>query len=139
VSVPKPVPAPEGLNAEWYAHCAEESLHFQRCSECGKWRHPPRFLCASCGSASWRWEPSSGRGSLYTWTVTHQAIHPAYADEVPYVVGVIETDEGTRLVGAMPGVALGELRLGLAVRVGWERRSDQIILPVWFARDDDGQ
>jgi uncharacterized OB-fold protein len=131
MSAAKPVPSPEGLNAEWYAFCRERELRFQRCRTCGRWRHPPRFLCPACGSGAFSWARSNGRGSIFTWTVTHQAIHPAYAGEVPYAVVVVETDEGVRVVGGVSGLDLPQLRLGLDTEVDWEERTAEIVLPVW--------
>jgi hypothetical protein len=131
VSAPsKPAATPVGLNADWYEFCAAGELRFQRCTQCARWRHPPRYLCAGCGSEQWSWEPSSRRGTVYTWTVTHQATHPAWAADTPYVVAVIETDEGVRLVGGLSGVEPADVRLGLAVDGDWEQRGD-LTLPVW--------
>lgn len=122
------VPNPVGLNAEFYAHCARGELRFQRCGACGVWRHPPRFLCAACGSPEWTWERSSGRGRIFSWTVTHQALDPAFADELPYAVVVAELDEGPRLVGNLRGITPAELALDLPVEVEFEPVSDRVAL-----------
>jgi uncharacterized OB-fold protein len=119
----KPIPKPEGLNAEFYEHCARHELRFQRC-ECGVWRHPPRVLCAACGSEEWTWALASGRGRVFTWTVTHQALHPAYADDVPYAVLVVEMDEGVRMVSTLRDLDPGDLALDLPVEVVFEARPD---------------
>lgn len=125
--------APDGSNAAFYRHCSEGRLAFQRCDDCGAWRHLPRIMCARCGSTRWSWQESSGRGSLYSWTVTHQAMHPAFATEVPYVVGVIEMEEGVRLV-ARVRVRPDELLLDLPVEVDFERLSEEISLPCFRRR-----
>ncbi len=52
-AIPKPIPKPDELNAEFYEHCAKEKLCFQRCNECRTWRHLPRSMCAKCGSTDW--------------------------------------------------------------------------------------
>lgn len=119
-------PQPVGLNAEFYAWCARGELRFQRCSSCGMWRHPPRFLCAACGSGDWTWERSAGRGRVFSWTVTHQQLDPAR--EVPYAVVVAEMDEGPRLVGNLRGIEPSELRLDLPVEVVFERVSETVAL-----------
>ena len=119
----KPLPKPEGMNAEFYEHCARRELRFQRC-ECGVWRHPPRVLCAACGSEGWEWAPASGRGRVFTWTVTHQALHPAYADDVPYALLVVEMDEGVRMVSTLRDLDPADLALDLPVEVVFETRSD---------------
>jgi len=110
------VPSDQGLNGEFYARAAQTArLHLQRCSACSTWRHPPRFRCASCGSNDWTWEPPSGRGRVFTWTVTHRPIDPAFADELPYAVLVVELDEGPRVVGNLLGIEPAALTLDLPV------------------------
>jgi uncharacterized OB-fold protein len=122
------VPRPVGLNAEFYAHCAAGELRFQRCGACGTWRHPPRYRCGACGSPDWTWERSSGRGQVFSWTVTHQALDPAYADEVPYAVVVVEFDEGPRVVGNLRGLAPHGLELAMAMKVEFEPVAEQVAL-----------
>jgi uncharacterized OB-fold protein len=128
VSTPKLVPQPEGLNAEFYAHCAAGELRFQRCTTCSTWRHPPRARCAACGSADWEWALASGRGTVYSWTITHRPIDPGFADEVPYAVLVVEMAEGPRVVGNLRDLAPSELKLGLPVEVVFEKVSDTVAL-----------
>ena len=124
-------PNPEGLNAEFYAWCARGELRVQRCTACGTWRHPPRIMCAHCGSDAWSWERASGRGHVYTWTVTHQALVPGWADEVPYAVVVVELEEGVRLVSAVREVAPSALKIGMEVEVAFAKASDAVGLH-WF-------
>lgn len=128
MSTPKLVPQPEGLNAEFYAHCAAGELRFQRCLACSAWRHPPRARCAACGSGEWEWALASGRGAVYSWTVTHRPIDPGFADEVPYAVLVVEMEEGPRVVGNLRDLAPSELTLGLPVEVVFEKVSDTVAL-----------
>jgi hypothetical protein len=126
--VSKLVPAPVGLNAEFYAHCAAGELRFQRCTACAVWRHPPRARCAACGSDSWDWALASGRGEVFSWTITHRPLDPGFADEVPYAVVIVETEEGPRLVGNLRGIDNRELVLGLPVRVVFETVADGVAL-----------
>lgn len=116
---PRFTPSPSGFAAELYAHCARGELRFQRCTRdgCRTWRHPPRVACPRCGSEEWAWERSTGRGTLFSWTVTHQALAPGFADDVPYAVVVVELEEGLRLVSGLRGVPLERLALGLPLEV----------------------
>ena len=125
----KPLPSMQDLNGEFHKHCAKGELRFQRCDDCDKWRHPPRVLCAKCGSPRASWQPVSGRGRIFTWTVTHQPLHPAFADDVPYATVVTELDEGIRLVSGTRNLPLTTLRLDLPVQVILEDASDQLKLP----------
>ena len=124
----KLIPQPVGLNAEYYAHCAAGELRFQRCTACATWRHPPRARCAACGSGEWEWALASGRGHVYSWTITHRPLDPGFADEVPYAVLVVEMEEGPRVVGNLRGSEPSELTLGLAVEVEFEPVADRVAL-----------
>ncbi|MGQ0802783.1 MAG: Zn-ribbon domain-containing OB-fold protein [Actinomycetota bacterium] len=130
---PRWLPTPVGLGAEWYAHLARGELRFQRCQSCDAWRHPPRHLCPACGGESWSWERASGRGAVFSWTVTHQALHPGFADALPYAVLVVELEEGVRVVAGPREIEPRDLRLGLPVEVEIERVSDAIGL-LYFRR-----
>lgn len=120
------LPSPIGPNAELYAFWAKGELRLQRCTQCQAWRHPPRYRCAACGSADITWDLASGRGHVFSWTITHRAVDPAF--EPPYAVVVVELEEGPRLVGNLAGIELSELRLDLPVVVQLEPVSDTIAL-----------
>lgn len=123
------LPAAVGLNGEFYAFLARDELRLQRCTACHTWRHPPRYRCAHCGSSAAAWEPASGRGRVFSWTVTHRAVDPAFTP--PYAILVVELDEGPRLVGNLRGLEPSELVLDLPVVVEIEHASDTVGL-LWF-------
>lgn len=130
-TVSRPRPNLDGLTLEFYEHCSHGELRFQRCEACGTWRHPPRVLCAVCGSSRWSWQRSSGRGFLFTWTVVHQAMHPAFAGDVPYAVVVVEMTEGVRMVSNLRDAGPELLRLDAPVEVVFERVDDDLTLPMF--------
>ena len=126
----KPGPTLTGLTGEWYGFLAVREIRFQRCTGCGRWRHPPRVGCAGCGSPDWSWERSSGRGEVYSWTVTHQAVHPDWAADAPYAIVVVALEEpGVRLVSGWDG-PLSALGVGVGVVVGFQEREDGLVVPV---------
>jgi uncharacterized OB-fold protein len=129
---PTPPPKPFGLSAEWYAFCSKGELRFQRCDDCDRWRHPPRVLCAGCGSDQWSWRESGREGRIYSWTVTHKPLHPSFADVTPYAVVVVELKEGPRIVCSVRDLANEELALDLPVLIDFAQAADDIALP--FAR-----
>jgi uncharacterized OB-fold protein len=120
------LPNPIGLNAELYAHWARGELRLQRCDDCSTWRHPPRYLCAKCGSPRFTWALSEGRARVFSWTITHRAVDPAFVP--PYAIVVAELGEGPRLVGSLAGLEPAALTLDLAVVVELEPMSDAIAL-----------
>jgi uncharacterized OB-fold protein len=113
-TLPRPAPVLEGLTGEFYGFLRRGELRFQRCVTCEEWRHPPRARCRMCGSEAWRWELSSGRGRVFSWTTVHQPVHPAFVD-VPYAVLVVEMQEGVRMIGGLTGLDPSGLALDLPV------------------------
>lgn len=122
----KYVPTPEGLNLEFHLPAVKTGmLHIQRCTDCGVWRHPPRWYCPSCHSDQWRFEPVSGRGQLYSMAVNHFTVDRGWVDEVPYVTAVVELEEGPRVVGALRGIDHDRVHIGLPVVVSPEPRGEE--------------
>ena len=122
------VPDPIGPAAEFYKFLADGELRLQQCSACGAFRHPPRLRCAACGSAAVTWTPASGRGRVFSWTVTHRAVDPAF--EAPYAIVVCELEEGPRLVGNLRD-DISVLELDLPLTVEFEPANDRVAL-IWF-------
>jgi len=125
----KPLPLMEGPAAEFYGFCRNNELRFQRCKACHTWRHVPRDMCAECGSWEWEWAKSSGRGKLFTWTVVTLPMHPAFKDEVPYAVCLIEMEEGPRIVSRIVDVVPQDLEDEMPVEVFFEAVTPEVTLP----------
>jgi uncharacterized OB-fold protein len=124
-----PLPVLEGLTKEFYAWCGRGELRFQRCGDCGSWRHVPRELCAACGSWRWEWARSSGRGTVYTWTVVARAMHPAFEHDVPYAAVIVELEEGVRILTRVVERAPDELVVGMPVEAVFEDVGPGVSLP----------
>jgi len=125
----KPIPRGEDLNGEFYEFCKRHELRFQRCSECGTWRHMPRESCRNCGSFEWSWEQSSGKGEIFSWTVIHRALHPGFNEELPYASVVVELEEGVRLVTHVVDLPNEALAIGVPVEVWFDDVTDEFSLP----------
>ena len=125
----RPLPARLGLAAEFYKFARLHELRFQRCADCGAWRHLPRPVCGQCGSFKYEWNHSSGAGKLYSWITVVQPMLPVFNDAVPYSVALVDMDEGVRMVAAIEGLAPEELRLGMPVQVWFDDVTPEITLP----------
>jgi uncharacterized OB-fold protein len=124
-----PLPKARGRAAEFYAFCKNHELRFQRCSDCGRWRHIPRDMCAKCGSFKWEWAQSSGKGKLFSWTTATQPMMPQFAESVPYSPVVVEVQEGVRLVTWLTGIKPEELELGMPLQVAFDDVTSEVTLP----------
>ena len=125
----KPLPTLDGLTREFYNWCRRGDLRFQRCNACQAWRHVPRPMCAACGSFEWTWQRSSGRGTVFSWTVAVRPMHPAFQNDAPYAPVVIEMEEGVRLVSEMLDCSPDELTIGMPVELAFDHVTPEITLP----------
>ena len=108
------------LAEQWSDWHARGELRFQRCGACGTWIHLPRVLCPECGSEELTWEPSTGAGTIYSWTRTHRAFNPSFGAELPYVCAVVELAEGVRVLTLLVDAPAGDIAIGAGVQVSFE-------------------
>ncbi len=109
-------------------------LRIQRCSACKELRHPPRPSCPRCTSLDWDTVLSGGNGEVYSFIVHHHP--PVYGFEVPFAIALIELEEGTRIVGNLPGVPPEKVRVGMPVEVSFVRIDDEWARPQWRPREE---
>ncbi|MEI7926091.1 MAG: Zn-ribbon domain-containing OB-fold protein [Chloroflexota bacterium] len=126
-----PLPVPNEDGAPFWEHLRAGELRIQHCTSCGRLQHPPRVLCPGCGSPDRDWAPMSGRGTVYSFVVTHQAIHPSFEGHLPYVTALVELEEGPRLATNLIDIPPGEVEIGMPVEVELVPVSDEITLPLF--------
>jgi uncharacterized OB-fold protein len=81
------------LTAPFFAHAARRELAVPRCDDCGRYIWYPAGQCPGCAGSSLTWTVVSGRGTLFAWAVVERAFLPAFADQVPFVTGLIALEE----------------------------------------------
>jgi uncharacterized OB-fold protein len=129
-----PLPQPGLDNAPFYEAARRGELRFQRCSDCAAFRHYPRPICPECQSTRYEWALSTGRGSIYTWTVVHGPTLPAFQDQLPYNVVDVLLDEGVHFQSQVLDCPPAEIRAGMPVRAVFVPVSEDITL-VKFERE----
>ena len=125
--LPIPTITPEA--APYWEGARQGKLLLQRCGACDALRFYPRTLCPSCWSDRVEWTEASGRGSVHSFTVIHRAPTAAFASQVPYVVALIDLQEGPRMMANVIGDGARDLRIDDAVRVTFEQRAGGFMLP----------
>jgi uncharacterized OB-fold protein len=113
----------------FWAGARRGELCLRQCRSCGSFLHLPRAYCRACKSWDTRWQPVSGRGRLYSYTVADHQVHAAFP--VPYTIVLVELDDapGVRLVGSLPGAP--ELVIGQAMEAWFEPIGGGVVLPQW--------
>ena len=93
---------------------------------------PPRELCPGCWSRELSWQTMGGGGTVWTFTEVHVAFYDdTWADDVPYVVAVIELDEGPRLLANLVEPDMDRLAIGDRVEATFEDRSEGLSVPMF--------
>lgn len=128
---PFPAPVPTEDNQPFWDALREGRLVVQECSDCAALVHPPRPLCPQCGSFEHGWRAMSGRGEVYSYVVTHQAIHPSFEGHTPYVTATVRLDEGPLLTTNLVDVGPDEVAIGMPVVAEFVSTSDEVTLPLF--------
>jgi len=120
--------------------CAAGELRVQTCASCGLKRMPPRPMCSRCRSVDVRWEPTSGRGRIWSFIVPHPPLLPAFAEYAPYnaIIVELEEDPSIRFAGNLVASADGAINeidaatieIGQPVHVVFHQ-IDDVFLPRW--------
>src|SRR4029079_4616537 len=111
--------------------CREERLMLPWCLACRRCHFYPRTLCPHCGSAEIEWKQASSKGRVYTFAVVRQPIERAFAELVPYVIAIIELEEGVRMLSHVTSIDPDNVRCGMEVAVEFRPHSEKIMLPIF--------
>ena len=118
--------------APYWEAAARHELELPCCDGCGLVFFPPREPCPGCWSGELSWQAMGGRGAVWTFTEVHVAFYDdTWADDVPYVVAVIELDEGPRLLAGLVEPDMERLSIGDRVEITFEDRSEGLSLPMF--------
>jgi uncharacterized OB-fold protein len=126
---PRPRPALTQDNAFWFEGAKAHTLLIQHCTSCGTLRHPPLPACGTCQSFEWDTVTASGRGTLYSYVVVHYPKVAAF--DYPLPIGLVELEEGTRLVANLDGVEPDDIVVGMALEARFVDFDDDLSLPVF--------
>jgi uncharacterized OB-fold protein len=126
----RPLPDPDDLSREFWHGAHEGHLLFQQCPSCGHRQFYPRLICTAC-AATPEWAEASGRGRVRTFSIVRQAVHPPFRQMAPYVVAMVELDEGPLMMSNITGIAVEEVSIGMPVEAYAVPFADDLALPFW--------
>jgi len=106
---------PTPLSAPFWDACARGELLFQRCTECAAAIFPPSEHCRDCLAGPPTWVRSAGLGTLYSWTIVHRPVTPAFS--APYAPAIVTLAEGYQMITNLVGTTGDQLRVDLPVQV----------------------
>ena len=128
----RPLPDSSPRMAPFWAAARSGRLVLQRCGKCARFHFPAVEICSGCLSGdSLAWVDASGRGEIFSYVVMHQLYHPAFANQVPYVVVDVKLAEGPRMIARVLDCEAKDLSIGMDVEVSFEPLSDEFHVPVF--------
>lgn len=95
----------------------------------------PAPICPECLAPGGTWTHLSGEGRVWSYATYHRAMHPGFADSIPYTVALVELSEGPRMLGEM-SAATGKPRVGEVVRAVFEPLSNEVTVVRWRSVGD---
>lgn len=129
MNTPLPQPRPNGDSLPYWNAARERRLLIRQCNGCGAKHFMPRHLCPECGSDQLAWVESRGLGSVQSFSVVHRAPRPVFAAKGPYVIALIDLDEGPRMFANILGDDAIDVAIGDRVEVTFEDRGDGFLVP----------
>ncbi len=132
MSYPKPLPVLDPETRPFWEACRQGRLLLQCCAECGHPRFPPTRYCSRCNSAECEWIESKGEGTVFSWIVVrHPVPRDVYAQDVPYVVALVELAEGVRIPSNIVECTPEDVSAGMPVKVVFRPVTADITLPLF--------
>lgn len=115
---------------QFYQFLIQGKLMAGKCQKCGKLHLPPRPLCDNCYGTQFEWVPVSGKGKLLTYTIIHVAPQN-FQDLAPYVIAIVELDDGLRIPGMIQSVSQEQLEIGMTLNLDFSTCSSPQCWPHW--------
>ena len=124
--LPRPVPAGDGLDRDYWDGTRSHELRIQRCQQCRQWQWGPEWICHQCHSFDLAFEPVEPTGVLFASERIWHPVHPTLVDAVPYVVALVELPHagGVRVVGNLIGDPSIDVSIGTKVVAVFEDHDD---------------
>lgn len=118
----RPLPLPDADSRPYWEAADQGLFMFQRCRACSRPQFYARALCRHCHATDLAWEQASGDGSIASFTRVSRAPSQAFAQGGPYVIALVDLDEGVRFLCNVIDSPHEEVRIGARVQVVFEAR-----------------
>lgn len=133
-----PKAVPDRDTQPFWDGVAARRLLVQRCNQCERWIWQPRPICPRCHAPDPVWTDVGGGGRIASWTAIYAPVLEVWRDRLPFVVLLVELDEGVRMLGQLvdeAGTLLTHdgdgLEVGMRVHLRWRRDESGANLPAW--------
>ena len=130
----RPEPFVNADSEAYWAAAKEGRLVLQQCIDCGHLDFMPRHVCPKCWSENRTWIDSTGTGTVHSFSIVHRAPVPAFREDCPYVVALIDLAEGPRMMTNIVGDDALRVAIGDRVEICFEVRGEAKVPQFRLAR-----
>jgi hypothetical protein len=128
----KPLPVEDADSTNFWAGCRDKKLLLQHCRDCNKARYPASAVCPHCTGRTFDWRESAGRGEVYSWIVVrHPVPKEVYGQDVPYVIALIDLQEGVRIASNVVGCDPEDVHAAMQLQVVFKSVTADVTLPLF--------
>lgn len=127
----KPLPKPDPVTQPFWESVKNHNMEIQRCNDTGRFFFYPRGMSPYTLSDNISWQPVSGKGTIYGFTIVYMDRMPGYQGEAPYVVALVELEEGVRMMSHIVNTPPDpdHVKVGMPVEVVYDDVTPEITLP----------
>jgi uncharacterized OB-fold protein len=126
-----PLPVESGETKPFWDACRRGTFLIQRCRTCERYQYHYRGFCCHCWTGEIEDIPVSGRGTVWSYTVIHRNRTPGFAERVPYVVALVELQEGVKVLSNVIDCDPESVRIGMPVRLTFVKATEQWHIPMF--------
>lgn len=127
----RPLPIESGETKPFWDACRKGKFLIQRCRSCGKYQYHYRGFCSHCWTGQIEDVAASGRGTVWSHTVIYRNRTPGFAEEVPYVVVLVELEEGVKVISNVVNCDPESVRIGMPVKLTFVTATEEWRIPMF--------
>ena len=124
----KPAPFVYDETRPFWDGTKKHQLLLQKCKECGNIQFYPRSTCTHCLSDKLDCIKASGKGKLYSYTITYRG-SPAFSPDGIYNIGIVELEEGVRMPTNIVDCKNEDLKCDMPVEVVFREDTEEYAIP----------
>ncbi|MGH2685376.1 MAG: Zn-ribbon domain-containing OB-fold protein [Actinomycetota bacterium] len=126
----RPLPYADNVSSTYWEAAGRGELLYQECPKCQHRQFYPRAMCTACGSEP-EWRQAAGRGIVHTFTVIHQNLAQPFGGWLPYVVAMVELEEGPKMMSNITHCEPADVQIGMPVECYTVAVEEGLGIPFW--------
>ena len=127
----KPLPVMQPWTEEFWKATKQHKLLVQECGDCKEKIFYPRKYCPECWSSNLGWSEASGKAKVFSHTVTMDMVEPKFMEDLPYVLAMVDLEEGVRMMTRIVDCDPEDVHIGMDVEVTFQDITDEFALPMF--------